>query len=362
MKFNTQKEKLLEAVSLTTHLATTRATLPILQNIYLEAQKDSLLVKSTDLDQTIEVVVDGVTEETGSLTVPARLLTDYLVNNPDQNISLSSDDTNLKVKSANNQASIKGLSSSEYPTQASVKSQFSVAVSIDDLQAAIIKTLFAAAQDETRPILNGLLWRFDGQKLTMVGTDGYRLAMQEITIQKSSEGDFIVPKKTLQEVQKLPGSGEIKIELSHSQIKFVIGNITLISRLLDGAFPSFEAIIPKKNAVEFKMSVSHLSKSLKLATLFSRDTAYSTKLSLKTDKLVINAISPQVGENSSEIKLTQPVAQEISISINAQYLLDALAVVSDDAIIGLTDAKSPFVVKEGAESNYLFLLMPLRVE
>lgn len=360
MKFTTEKEKLLEAVSITSHLASIRSTLPILQNIFFEAKNNKLLVKSTDLDQTFEIVVDGTVAENGSLTVPARLIVEYLTNNPDSSITISSDDLNLDIKSPNHKAKIKGLAAEEYPSQPTLKPQSSITLQLSALRQAITRTLFAAAQDETRPVLNGLLWRFKGKKLTLVGTDGYRLAYQTIDTLTESDGDYIIPKRALQELLKLSPSGEVEIAFAASQVRFTLGVVSLTSRLLDGTFPAYEAIIPKKRTVETTISSSMLLKSLKLASLFSRDSAYSTKVSLESQMMKITAVSPQIGENSNELRLDSAVGEPIAVSLNAQYLIDALSVLEGEVRLGFIDAKSPITVEGVKDSNYLYLLMPLR--
>ena len=362
MKFNTEKEKLLNAVGLTSHLASIRSTLPILQNLYLETKNGQLLVKSTDLDQTLEIFVEGTVSEEGALTIPARLVVEYLTNNPDSSITLESNDLELTIKSTNHRAKIKGLAAEEYPSAPVIKPQSSITLPLAALRQAITKTIFSSAQDESRPILNSLLWRFNGKKLTIVGTDGFRLACQSLELPHEGQGDYIIPKRALQELQKLPGEGELEVAFAGNQVRFTLGAIALTSRLIDGNFPPYEAIIPKKMAVEIAVSASSLAKSLKLASLFSRDSAYSTKVLLEGDTVKISAISPQIGENSNELKLATPISVPLTISLNAQYLVDGLGAIDGDAKVGFIDAKSPITVESVKNDQYLYLLMPLRSE
>lgn len=362
MKFSTDKNKLLEAVTIASHLATVRSTLPILQNLFLETRKDQLLVKSTDLDQTLEILIDGEVVEDGALTVPARLIVEYLNNNPDSGITIASDDLNLSIQSSNHQAKIKGLAAEEYPTQPNLKTQVSTNLPLADLRLAITKTIFASAQDETRPILNSLLWRFKAKELTLVGTDGYRLAYQTIETTAAIEGDYILPKRVLQELIKLPGEGEVAVAFAGNQVRFSFGAITLTSRLLDGAFPAYEAIIPRKREVEVVVATAQLVKSLKLASLFSRDSAFSTKLALEGETMTITAVSPQIGENSNQLKLSSIISSPLTVSLNAHYLIEGLNALEGEAKLGFIDAKSPIVVEAIKDKNYLYLLMPLRSE
>ncbi|MDP3993246.1 MAG: DNA polymerase III subunit beta, partial [bacterium] len=201
-----------------------------------------------------------------------------------------------------------------------------------------------------------------GKKLTIVGTDGYRLACQSLEIPSDAEGDFIIPKRALQQLQKLPGEGELEVAFASNQVRFSIGSITLTSRLLDGNFPPYEAIIPKKMSTEIAINSHQLAKSLKLASLFSRDSAYSAKILLEGDTMKISAVSATIGENTNELHLATAVAVPLTISLNAQYLIDGLGAVEGDARVGFIDAKSPITVAPIKESDYLYLLMPLRSE
>ncbi len=362
MKFNTEKEILLSAVSLASHLATTRSTLPILQNIFLATKDNQLLVKSTDLNQTIEVLVEGTVGEKGALTVPARLITEYLINNPDTSLTLESNDLDLMIKSANHQAKIKGLAAEEYPAIPPIIPLSTVILPLSSIRLAITRTIFASAEDETRPILNGLLWRFNHKLLTIVGTDGYRLACQSLETLSDQQGDFIIPKRALQELQKLPGEGELEVAFASNQVRFTLGSVILTTRLIEGNFPSFEAIIPKKMAVEITVSSSAFIRCLKLASLFSRDSAYSTKVIISGQTIKVSAVSAQIGENENVLKLATPVETAQTISLNALFLIEGLGAVEGDVLLGFIDAKSPLTIKSVKKDQYLYLLMPLRSE
>lgn len=360
MKFTTKKPDLLKAVSIVSRLATTRASLPILQNIYLETDGNLLKLRSTDLEQTLEVDIEGRVEENGAITVPARLITEYLQNNTDEQVTLFTEDLTTHISSTNHQAKIKGMDAGEYPSLPKTKTDTSINLNPKVLEAAISKTLFAAASDDTRPILTGLLFRFEEKNLTVVGTDGYRLAYAKIATPTALTGNFILPKRALLEVTRLMGEDEVEITLTPSQARFTCGQTRLITRVLDGTFPAYEGIIPKSKKFEVEINTSALLQSLKLASLFSRDSAYSTKLELEGRKLKITATSPTLGENTNEVDLNKEVSEKFTISANAQYLTDALAVMSGDVALALLDDKSPIVLTVPKQDDYLYLVMPLR--
>ena len=363
MKFSTKKDELIRAVGIASHLSTTRATLPILQNILLKTKTNKLIIRSTDLEQTLEIVVKGEVAEEGQITTPSRLLLEYIQNNTDSDITLETEDTTLLVHSLNHQAQIKGLPAEEYPVIPEIKPTQTATLKVETIKEAISQTLFATAHDDSRPILNGLLWRFDEKGLTVVGTDGYRLAYYtSLESQTNLKGDYILPKKTMQEVLKIAESGELRIDLSGNQVRFTTEGISLISRILEGVFPDYQAIIPKKTAQEVLLDSQALTQSLRLASLFSRDSAFSTKLNLATNKLTISAISPHLGESVNEVQLAETVTEPLIISLNAQYLLDALTQLTGPVRLRLTNNRSPIILESPKSSNFLYLLMPLRSE
>ncbi|MEX0594676.1 MAG: DNA polymerase III subunit beta [Patescibacteria group bacterium] len=361
MKLISKKNDLVKALNSVGRLSSTRSTLPILQNVYLGAKEGELIVRATDLEQTIEVVIEAEVQEEGAVTIPTRLIMDFLQNNSDERITVIDNDLSVTIKSANHQVKLKGMSAQEYPTSQAVSADTEIFIDSSILDRAISTCLFAAANDDTRPILTGLLFDFKDNTLTIVGTDGYRLAKYEHTT-KAADGRFIVPKKALVELQRLLGESSVKISISQSQIQFTLGKTILVSRLIDGNFPSFESRIPKSKNISVTGSGAALLNALKVASLFSRDSAYSTKFLIKKDSIEVIAISPQLGESKSAVAVGNDSEKDFSISLNSQYLIDALNALNGDFILEFTDENSPIVAKFANEDNYLYLVMPLRSE
>lgn len=363
MKITCEKDELVKAVTTVSRLATTRATLPILQNIFLSVKKNHLILKATDLEQTLEVELVGQGESDGQLTVPARVLVEYLQNNTDKSITLTADDVTLLINSANHSAKVKGMAAEDYPDLPKISFQADTVVTSAVLLELINKTLFAAASDETRPILTGLLFRFSASEMTVVGTDGYRLACATQAVTSTITGDYILPKRSLQELVRLLGNdNETTLAFSSTQARITIGSVTFITRVMDGNFPPYEAIIPKKAPLNLSLNAATLLQSLKLASLFSRDSAFSTKIEVSENKIIITAVSPMLGESTNEIAVTGGPSTNLIISVNAQYLIDALTAIGSEINLALIDAKSPVVVTTPKDKNYLYLLMPLRSE
>lgn len=362
MRFQINKETLLQAVSVANRLATTRATLPILQNLYLEASKDQLIIRVTDLEQTLEVKINSQIDEKGKITIPARLLSDYLQNNSDPEIQLETTDLNLQLKSTNHQAQIIGLPAEDYPQIPQFKPDKQIVLEGNLLKEAINKTVFACSISDTQPILNGELWRFQGGELIIVATDGYRLAKHQLQVKTSSIGDYLIPRKTILELDKIINQEEVEVSFSQSQVRFQIGETSLISRVIEGTFPAYEAIIPKSRPLEIKAEGTELLKSLRLASLFARDSAYSVKFKLDGSQLIVTAVSAQLGENSNKVKIDPPSTNDLIVSLNAQYLIEALNHFPRAVKLGLSDKNNPLVLTELDNDRYLYLLMPLRSE
>ncbi|MEX1052001.1 MAG: DNA polymerase III subunit beta [Patescibacteria group bacterium] len=361
MKTITKRQDLIKALSATSRVVSTRSTLPILQNVYVGAKSKELIIRSTDLEQTIEVVIAAEVQEDGAITVPLRLLADFLQNNTDEVVTISVDDVDILIKSANHQVKLKGISAQEYPTTQQVKADEEITLEAEVINEAITTCLFAAANDDTRPILTGLLFNFSGEKLEVVGTDGYRLALYSSKV-TSAAGQYIIPKRTLLELQRVLEGGPVKVGLSQSQVRFSFDKTLIISRIIDGKFPSYQARIPQQHKLNLSGSGTALLHGLKVASLFSRDSSYSTKLEIKGENLEIIATSPQLGESRSTVTVENSLGEAFTISLNAQYLIEVLNAVGGDFSLELTDASSPVVVRFPKKDNYLYLLMPLRNE
>lgn len=361
MKIITKKHDLIKALNSVSRLTSTRSTLPILQNVYVGAKDNELIIRATNLEQTVESIIDAEIQEAGVITIPHRLLLDFLQNNSDEIITIINEDLSVTVKSTNHRIKLKGLDAQDYPSTRKIDIDFEVNLDEQVLNKAITACLFASANDDTRPILTGLLFKFTKTNLIIVGTDGYRLAKYEIS-KGGSEGEFIVPKKTLNELQKLLEDGEVKISIGQSQIQFKINKVVLISRLIDGTYPAFDAIIPKDKKVEVKGSGAALLNSLKVASLFSRDSAYSTNLRIKEGVIEIVAKSPHLGESKSEVAIENITQSDFSTSLNSQYLIEALNALSGDFKLEFNTEKSPIVMRFLDDVNYLYLVMPLRSE
>lgn len=360
MKCICEKEILKEAISTTSRLVSTRSTLPVLQAILITTGKNSLILRTTDLEQALEVEIQSEIQEGGAVAVPGKIITDFLQNNNDTTITLELEDTTLVISSANHKARIKSFPAEDYPTPPVFTEKTSFKLPANSLKNVIERCVFATSQDDTRPILTGVLFQLSKNKITAVATDGYRLAMHELPLSQEVESEYIFPRRALVELAKLTSAAEVTFIIGENQARLVTGSTVLTTRLLDGAFPNYKGILPKDQRVKLQLRSSALLQNLRLASIFSRDSAYSTKIELQKGKLVISAVSAQVGESSNELIVES--TDEFSLSVNAQYLIDALQVINQDITLGVIDQKSPVVITIPDEPSYLYLVMPLRNE
>jgi|GEM_PF-2021179 len=362
MKFIGKRTELIHKFSLAGKIIPSRSTLPILNNLYLETSAEGLIIQATNLEHTIKATISGKVEDKGNITVPARIILEYLQNNTDDNITLERNDQSLKISSTNHLASIVGLPAEEYPTVPQIKAEIKLTLKAKQVRELISHTLFASATTDTQPILNSALWRFENNELSVVATDGYRLALRKETVSSALSQDILLPRRALQELERLVEDDEVEIEIGFAgnQAVFSCPDFTFISRTLEGKYPDFATIIPHQKREEVVLSGAAFTQSLKLASLFSRDSAFSTKLYFKGKKLTVTAVSPQVGNSSNELDLTSTVTREITVSVNAQYFLDFLTRVGGDVKLGLVDEEKPIVLSLPQKENYLYLVMPLR--
>ena len=368
MKIECTQEKLSQAIQLVAKISTPKATLPILGNLLITTQKGGLKISATDLEIGITTWIGAKTNQEGSLTVPTRLLSEFVSTNSDKNILLEGTENNLKLKSEHFSANIKGIEASEFPIIPEVKSNFSFSVPKTLLSEAISQTVFSTALDDTRPVLTGVLFKIDKNLVKVVATDSFRLAEKTINLAKptTKKAEFIIPAHALQEVVRILSVAELNVEISVSpnQVMFNFGHGTeLVTRLVDGEFPDYTQIIPQTKKTSVVVVKKEVVSAIKMASFFARESANNIKMVATAGKdLKIIATSPQLGDNTSQVS-AKIEGEEIEISFNAKYLLDALSIIEGDTVLFELNGKfSPGVLKPDKNKDYLYIIMPLRLE
>jgi DNA polymerase-3 subunit beta len=370
MKFSVTQENLVKGLQIVNRIATTRATLPVLGNILLVTDKGRLKLVTTDLELAIDTYVGAKVEIEGAITVPARTFTEFVVNNTDETVDFSLKDTVLHAKSTHYTAEIKGIDAIEFPTIPSIEDGKSITLETPILREAIGQTVFATTMDETRPVLGGVAFFAGNKELKLVATDSYRLAEKKLAIKTKINEDLmvIVPSRTHTELNRLMTDdiAEVTLMIDKHQIKVICGESTLVSRLIEGAFPAYETIIPKSLETIAVVNRHEFMQALKMASLFSRDSAYNVTFTVSEKELTLKALSAAIGASTSTVgaSITGP---GLSIAFNARFILDALAVIPSNSVHFKLQAAQdnqwfPGIIQSTDDASYQYVIMPLRTE
>lgn len=366
MKAVVMQSNFAHVLSLVSRIVSARSTLPVLGNILIDISGGKLIISSTDLEIAMSAETTGKVLSDGKITIPARLLIDFVTENSDQNITITLNDLTLNLKSNHYEANIKGIVAEEFPTIPKAPKEKFCAIKSDDLKDALKKVSMACATDDTRPVLAGVYIKFDGKNITFVATDSYRLAEkkieQNIELEKK---EIIVPSRAINELLRLLSnekSEKVDIILDENQIFFLIGNVQIVSRLIDGAFPPYEQIIPKEAKILVKTTLIEMISAIKMSAIFARDIANNIKFKVSKDTLTISSIAKEVGDTHSEVKATV-TGGEVLVAFNARYLLDVLTILpGDEVIMSFNDDSSAVMIKTNNDDSYTYLVMPLKTE
>ena len=366
MKIECTQNNLQKGLAFVSRSVGTRTTMPVLANVLLKTEGGRLRLSATDLEIGVSVFVGSKVDKEGAVTLPARLLSEFVANNNDEKIVINVDGEQASVSSAHYSAKIKGINASEFPNIPEISPDFEVEVGALDFRDAINQTVFAASIDDTRPILSGVLIKAEENNLKMVATDSFRLAEKTISLEKkvTRKTQVVVPARTMVELVRLLEGSEEKVHLrvGENQVAFIIGDIYLVSRVIEGAFPDYEQIIPAEVPVHSKVKRRELVDAMKVSTLFARDNANNVKIKVSSMQIEILATSPQLGENTSRVD-AKTTGDELEIAFNAKYILDTLMVMKGEEVdMGFVGKINPCVFKSPHDKTFLCIIMPLRVE
>ena len=363
MKFSVAKEKLLEGLQQVQNVVSTRTTLPILSNVLLQAQGDEIHLTTTDLDVGVRGSCEADVEKEGATTLPARRLFNIVRELPSSEIQIDVNGKNAaSIRSGQSFFKILGLPEEEFPPLPKFEDAKVVTIRQKDLRDGLRKTSYAISTDETRYVLNGVLFSFKENKLTLVATDGRRLAMVEIELEfpRSHEADFIVPTKAVTELQRLlSDDGEIKVSMGSGQIAFDLNKTLLVSKLIEGNYPNYRQVIPSEAKERIKLERETFLNSLRRVSLLASDKSHSVKLSFGKNNIDITATTPEVGEAKESIAVAYK-GRDFSIAFNPEFLMAPLrALTEDEVFLDLIDEMSPGVLK--IQTPFLYVLMPMRI-
>lgn len=366
MKLSCTTENFQRGLTIVLKAVALRPTLPVLTHVLLSTEKGRLKIVATDLEISITTWIGAKITEEGSIAVPARVITEYIQSIRDPTVNLLLEDNQLKISSERFQAEIHPLAAAEFPIIPAVKPSQTLTIPALSLKEGIRQTLFSTAIDETRPVLTALALRFGSKGVKLVATDSFRLAEKTITSVQSttSATTLLIPTKTAHELERLLDSTieQAEFVLSENQSQIRLGNIEIVSRLIDGQYPEYEAVIPKDNSSSIVIETQPLVDALKTSLIFAREASNQVALSTEQDQnqILFKAQSSQLGGNTATLP-AEFKGQSMTISFNARYMLDVLGVIATDkVVIGLSDPTKPIVIKPEPQNDYLAVIMPLK--
>jgi len=348
--------------------------LPILSNVLIKASDAGVEVSATNLEMAVKTQLRAKVEESGSFTVPAKTLTDYVKLLTNEQVNLSLKENELIVTCGNSSTKIKGFASVEYPVLPGVEEDHAYILTVDNFRDSLLKTVIAVAKNEIRPELAGVYFNFFGERfdgLVMAATDSYRLAETQVKISQGQDKNIscIVSARVVYEIGRLLQLGKshedeenVRLWISDNQIAIRYDNFEMTSRLVDGTYPDYTQIIPTKFKTNAVFARDVMVNKIKAASLFTTTgvNAVSFDLNASQNTIGVSSTSTQTGEHASEVDA--PIdGEENSILLNHRYVLDGLGHMdSDDINFGVNSADAPCLFRPKEQSNYLYIVMPIR--
>ena len=376
MKISCLQENLSKGLSIVGRAVASRSSLPVLSNVMLSTDEGRLRLAATNLEIGINCWVGAKILEDGATTVPARLLTDFVNSLPSGQIDmdLSVRTQSLNVRCARFEANIKGIDALDFPVVPTAdENDGYIELEADALRQMIGRVVFAAASDESRPILTGVLATFEGDRLTMAAADGYRLSVQSIPLAKAVEEkvEVIIPARALAELARISADQEDPIKVlitpTRNQVLFHMRDVDLVSQLIEGRFPDYRQIIPTASSNRAVIDVDSFLKATRVSHLFARDAANIVRLEmapgddLMPGRLTLAATSNELGDNVGQLDATVD-GEAIEIAFNAKYLIDVLSVLNAAQVaLETSSASSPGVLRVVGEENFVHVIMPMHL-
>ena len=363
MKFKIVRSKFLEGLKSVQGIVAGKGSLPVLNNVRLEALGKELTLTTTDLDISIRTTVECEVEEQGVSTLPVKLLFNSISKAAEGVVEVDIDaKERASITAGSAKFKLAGLPESEFPRLPEDEDTYAYTIPQATLREMLRKVSYAASQDDTRRTLKGVLMSFKDEKLTMVATDGRRLALveNEMEFPKDSEKDIILPSKAVQELMRsLNGEEDTSVKVQKSQIAFKVGSVMIYSKLIDDQYPNYKQVIPAETIEKIEVDRQLLLDALDRASVMTMDEAHSTKLIFSEGKLTVTSAASDIGEAKDEVPIKY-AGETIEIIFNPSYVMDPLKAIDDDEVtINLNNGHSPAVIK--CSVPFLYVLMPLRI-
>lgn len=365
MELSVTQENLARALTIVGHVASSRAGLPILNNILFRTEGNRLLIAATNLEIAATYYVGAKVTKQGSITLPARLVTEFVANLPKNTMRLSVKGTHMEITSGTYSSVVNGVDAEEFPELPAIEESEAVhyTIATADFKQAVNQTIIACSADTTRPVLTGVYWHSMDGALYLAATDGYRLAERCLMSTKSVIA-AIVPASSLQEVLRTLSDqvDEVEVVFDNTQVRFRVGEAEITSRLIDGNYPDYRQLIPKESETKIVLATNEFARVVKISSLFARESGGGITLNADAEnkQLSIHSIASELGENTS--KAPAEISQNGQITLNSRYVSEALGVMQGDEIEFRFSGKLSPCVFTAVEKkpNYTHIVMPLK--
>ena len=372
MKLQILQENLNHGLSTAFRTISTKAQLPVLANVLLRTDKNGLQISATNLETGINIKLGAKVEEEGEITIPAKILTEVIASLAAGKIDLESKENSLNISTNGYEASFNGIPATEFPKLPTYSLENLFSFPSDKLLESINQVAFAAATDEGRPVLTGVLVKIEGKTLSLIATDGYRLSLKTIEIETAVKEkiSLLLPAKSLMETARILAENKegkektIKMGFTkeQNQVVFVFPELDLFSRVIEGDFPAYEKIIPQNFSTRLVLDREGFSKEVKVVSIFARDSANIIKFKVKKSALEMSANSPQIGENKSSLE-AKLEGDEGEIAFNSRFLQGFLGAVTKPEIsLEINGPLSPGAFRMVGDDSFLHIIMPVRLQ
>ncbi len=362
MKVQVTQENLNRALNSVARVANSRNALPILSNVLLKTTQNRLSLSATNLDIAISHYIGAKVSEEGSITVPARLMQDFVSSLPGGVIDLELLETKLKVTTDQYKSTVNGIMADDFPVMPAIEGGTSWTVASSVFKRALQQVIFAASNDESRPVLTGVYLHVTDNQLYLAATDSYRLAEKNLGANKN-EISLLVPATAMHDLLRIIGDDDSELRVTHNdqQVLFQVGDIELVARLVEGKYPPYRKLIPSDFTTEVTLKRADFVNVTKVSSLFARESAGSVTIEVDeaAGTLSIRSIASQLGENTATANGT--VKGSGSITLNSRYLLDALGALSGDEVtFGFNGKLEPTLLRDPKSPDYVHIVMPLK--
>ena len=360
MKLQVTQENLAKALNTVARTANTRGTLPIISNVLLKVVNNRLSIAATNLDIAITQFIGSKVTQPGAITVPARLMQDFVSSLPGGVIDLKLTDNKLHIAAGKYQSIINGITADDFPVMPAITEGQSWTIDGSILKAGLQQVIVAASNDEARPVLTGVYFHSFEGSLYLAATDSYRLAEKKL-ISTTTDINLLIPASAMQDLLRILSDYEELVEVTHDdqQVLFRVGDVELVARLIEGKYPDYRKLIPSSFATTATLKRVELANITKVSSLFARESAGSITIHAEENQVSIRSIASQLGENTSSA--TADIQGEGAITLNSRYLMDSLQAVNGDLVKFAFNGKlEACVLQDPKADDYLHLIMPLK--